>query len=975
MKQIARATLILLAILGSNTATSQVTISSFTPDRGAVGTIVTINGSSFSPIPSENTVTFGGVMATVVSSSSSVITAKVPSGAVYGKLSVEVRCKKAVSSSNFIPLIELTGTISTNTLLISNLQYLLKGTVYVESGVTLTIQPGTTIFGDKSSFSSMLIIMPGGKIEANGTEQEPIVFTSSAPAGFRNPGEWGGVHILGNAFVNQLSRPYFEGQPPFNQFPQFGTTVEEGSDPTTNASESSGTIRYVRIEYAGKEVAPNQPTNGLTLAGVGSGTTVEYVQVSQCKDDGFQFSGGTVNAKYLISFSNLDDDFDSDLGWGGNVQFAVAIRNPTIASENGSNGIESDNQGNSDQIAGVCDGGNNSGCTRGIFSNVSVFGPREVQGRFISSNYRNSIHFRRRSSISVFNSFFAGFRLGFRVDDQPSLDNLTTFSSSKFSNNVLLVPGTVLIGTNTSPADAGFATNLFDGNATSISNYWSTNNSVINNIADNQVYNSLGINPALFWGSQITYHLNPDFVLTLGVAGSNNLNSGSDFSDSRLTNAFFTQTTYRGAFGAVNDWTDNWSNFNPQSTNYQPKSAVKTEVVSFSPSYASSGSDVLINGSNFTSATSVSFGGVPASSFEVLSESTITAKVGLGASGDVSVTTSLGTARLCGFSYVKLPQSIILNSLPPKTFGDPPFKIEATSSSGLPVDFVSSDPSTASIAGNTVTILKAGTVNITASQSGDSNFSAASNVVQLLSIDKADQNITFPEIADKTLGDAPSSFIPPTSTSGLRVMVTPNAKIIINGNQINPASAGKASITASQSGNENYKAASAVIREFCIKPTKPSVSVLLASGNATLTSDASSGNQWFVNGAIISGANNKTYIATAAGAYKVQVTIENCLSEFSNDVPVVITGDLSGGTVSAIQAYPNPASNLLLISGLAKETNKCLVVDVLGRAVEMPLENVGEQHQLKLEGLNEGMYIIRVKQNNSIEQVRLVKNN
>jgi hypothetical protein len=111
-----------------------------------------------------------------------------------------------------------------------------------------------------------------------------------------------------------------------------------------------------------------------------------------------------------------------------------------------------------------------------------------------------------------------------------------------------------------------------------------------------------------------------------------------------------------------------------------------------------------------------------------------------------------------------------------------------------------------------------------------------------------------------------------------------------------------------------------------------------------------------------------------AGTYKVQVNLDDCLSDFSNDVPVVITGDLSGGTVSAIQAYPNPASNLLLISGLAKETNQCLVVDVLGRAIEMPLENVGERHQLNVEGLIEGMYVIRIKQNNSIEQLRLVKN-
>jgi IPT/TIG domain/Secretion system C-terminal sorting domain len=789
--------------VGLGNAIAQVTISNVTPNSGSIGTVVTITGTNFSLVPTENLVKFGGVNATVTASTNFTITTKVPFEARYGKITVETACKKAISLSNFIPIVELRDTIPTNTLLTNDKQYLLKGIVYVANGSILTIQPGTTIFGD-ISMASMLIILPGGKIEANGTELDPIVFTSNSPISSRTPGDWAGLHILGNAFVNQPAKPFLERE---NFLPQFGTTIAQGSNPNTNSNESSGTLRYVRIEYGGRPLSPNNPTNGLTLAGVGSGTTIEYVQVSNCNDDGFQFEGGTVNAKHLISFSNVDDDFDTDFGWGGNVQFALAIRNPNEASQNGSNCIESDNQGTSDPIAGVCDGSTNLGCTRGVFSNVSVFGPREVQTRFISTNYRNSILFRRRTSISVFNSFFSGFRLGFRVDDQPSLDNLTTLSIAKFAYNVLSVPGSTVIGTSTNATDGSFVTNLAGGDATSISNYWLGGNSSINNILSTQVYDNLGINSSLFWGGQTAYPTNPNFALLSGATGSNNLNNGSNFSDPKLTNGFFAPTTYRGAFGS-NDWTDSWSNFIPQNLDYKPKPDQSITIASFSPTSASIGATITITGTNFTSATTVSFGGIPAKSFNIVSETSITAIVASGASGDVSVTSQIGgTGILCG---------------------------------------------------------------------------------------------------------------------------------------------------------------------FCIKPAKPTINVSLVGSTTTLTSSAASGNQWFLNGAVIPTATNSTYNATTAGTYKVQVTIDNCVSDFSNDTPVVITGDLSAIN-STITAYPNPADDHLIIVGLEGETKECIVIDLLGRATTLSLTKQKGAHEASVENFSSGVYLVRVQQSNAVQQIRFVK--
>ncbi len=321
-------------------------------------------------------------------------------------------------------------------------------------------------------------------------------------------------------------------------------------------------------------------------------------------------------------------------------------------------------------------------------------------------------------------------------------------------------------------------------------------------------------------------------------------------------------------------------------------------------------------------------------------------------------------------AITKIDQTITFNALPAKTFGDATFNLTATASSGLSVSYNSSDATIASISGNTVTILKAGTVNITASQAGDATFNAATNVVQQLTINKANQVITFAVIPDKLLSDA-AFTITATSTSGLAVTLTPNPKISISGNQVTIVSAGKASITASQVGNGNYNAATSVIREFCIKPAKPSVTVSLVGSTATLTSSAASGNQWFLNNAVIPTATNSTYNATAAGTYKVQVTIDNCVSDFSNDTPVVITGDLQ--IISSITAYPNPADNRLMIVGLEEETRECKVVDLLGRSTILSLTKQKGGHEASVENFSSGVYLVRVQQLNTIQQIRFVK--
>lgn len=458
----------------------------------------------------------------------------------------------------------LQGSLTSNRTLDAAQQYIIIGQVFVESGVTLTIPAGTILKGDKAT-KGTLIVKPGGKLESLGEANNPVVFTSAQAIGARDRGDWGGVLLLGNAFVNQPAKPTIEGITPTQTF---GSVSVDGATPTTNASENSGTIRYTRIEYAGIELTPNNETNSLTLGGVGNGTTIEYVQVSFGGDDGFEWFGGTVNGKYLVSHSSWDDDFDTDFGWGGNVQFGLAVRNTFFADQSGSNAFESDNQGNGNTIVGICDGTTNTGCTRGVFSNMTILGPRDLNAgpqRPISANFQNAAHLRRRTAISIFNSFFSGFRIGIRLDDQGTLDNLNS-GAGKHAYNVLSVPAATRIGTSTSQSDANFATGLSSGDATTLATYWTNNNNGdFNNLTTTTPFTDIGINPSVYWGGSnaSNYPSNPDFRLTAGVAGANNLTGGANFGDAKVSGAFFTPTAYRGAFSTATDWTDGWSEFQP----------------------------------------------------------------------------------------------------------------------------------------------------------------------------------------------------------------------------------------------------------------------------------------------------------------------------------------------------------------------------------------------------------------------------
>lgn len=239
-----------------------------------------------------------------------------------------------------LPLLLLTGCMGAwnevvvsepilqDTLWTADTTWILDGVIYVEQGIQLTIEPGTTILGNNGS---ALVVTRDAAILARGAADRPIVFTSSQEPGTRAPGDWGGVALLGTAPVNQ-DDARIEGVPPDDTRGNYG-----GDQPFS----SCGTLEWVRIEYAGFEAFQNNELNGLTLGGCGGGTILRNIQVHEALDDGVEFFGGAADAKNLVITGARDDSLDWDQGWQGRIQFLIVQQNPAGAD----NGIEADNDG------------------------------------------------------------------------------------------------------------------------------------------------------------------------------------------------------------------------------------------------------------------------------------------------------------------------------------------------------------------------------------------------------------------------------------------------------------------------------------------------------------------------------------------------------------------------------------------------------------------------------------------------------
>jgi len=420
---------------------------------------------------------------------------------------------------------DITGTRN----LVKDSVYILQGQINVSG--TINIAAGTIIKGDKLT-KGCLIILPGGKINAVGTASQPIVFTSRLDPGLRAAGDWGGLVIVGKAPVNQ-STASVEG---LTREVAYGTSAFA----TRDAADNSGKLQYVRIEFAGIALQPDKEINGLTLCAVGSGTTIDHIQVSYSGDDSYEWFGGNVNAKYLIAFQGLDDEFDTDFGFSGKIQFGVGIRNPRIADVSGSNGFESDNDANGSAFTPV---------TSPVFCNMTLIGPwKTAADKNVNSMFNAGMHIRRNSSLSVFNSVFAGWNTGLLLDATSTYANAV--SGSLAIQNCALIASKVA---------AVKGAGITDQQALDFFNSTAFGNQIIADNATAKISNSF------IDATKTGTAANP--VSMLPEAGSVLL-SGASFTHNKVKDAFFTPTTYIGAFGDT-DWTkESWVNFDPQNTVY-----------------------------------------------------------------------------------------------------------------------------------------------------------------------------------------------------------------------------------------------------------------------------------------------------------------------------------------------------------------------------------------------------------------------
>lgn len=427
----------------------------------------------------------------------------------------------------------LEGRISENRTLKAAYTYKLRGLVYVTNGAILTIEPGTKIVGENGK-NGGLIITRSCKIIADGTAVKPIVFTSEAAVPQR--GDWAGVVILGNAPTNAS----FNGVQGVGEIEGginnsdglglYGTPASQQQNPADN----SGILRYVRIEYAGYAFLPDKEINGLTFGGVGNQTIVDNVQVSYANDDSFEWFGGTVNCTHLISYKTLDDDFDTDNGFSGRVQFGISIRDSSIADISKSEAFESDNDANGSSLLPQ---------TSVVFSNMTVMGPKASLTNVGNSLFLAGAQIRRNSSMSLFNSIIMGYPTGLFIDATKGVPTDNNIPGALQVQNSIIAgcPVPILYSI---AGNSNLPQNI---NTTATITAWFNTAAYGNSILTNNTDAGL-IAPFNY--------SNPDFNPAAGSAAA----GGASFSNPKVATGF-TAVSYKGACAVGDTWWKGWTKF------------------------------------------------------------------------------------------------------------------------------------------------------------------------------------------------------------------------------------------------------------------------------------------------------------------------------------------------------------------------------------------------------------------------------
>ncbi len=394
----------------------------------------------------------------------------------------------------------LEGDITKDSTLSANNTYELRGGVSVVNGVTLTIEAGTKILaGDIGGVYSYLAIEQGAKIMAEGTADNPIIFTSNKTT--PNPGDWGGLIIAGNAPINRGKTATAE----------VANLTYGGNNPTDN----SGILRYVRLEYTGGKINDESEYNGLSLYGVGNGTTLEYIQTFNGNDDGFEFFGGTVNLKYAIATGAGDDSFDWTDGWVGKGQFWIAQQ----TTAGGDKGIEGDNLSSKPDALPF---------SNPTLSNITLIGAEDGDGK------NKGVEFRAGTKVSMYNSIIKAFSgNGIEIDDDQTLINL--------NNNEIIVKNSIIDNINSFDLDHDNVATVDLADFSVFYNYTKE--------GSKEPFNNTG------------KKIPSDFKIT-GYTGSyqyTKANENTENIDPSLIDPFFTPANFVGALKIDDTWNTGWT--------------------------------------------------------------------------------------------------------------------------------------------------------------------------------------------------------------------------------------------------------------------------------------------------------------------------------------------------------------------------------------------------------------------------------
>ncbi len=856
------------------------------------------------------------------------------------------------------PTVTVSSNILANTTWSVGQTILITTPIYVKNNSVLTIQPGVVIRGQKNTTAS-LIITKGSQLIANGTPTAPIVFTTDQAVGLRGVGDWGGIILLGNAINNNSGGiGNIEGLP-------ISADTEHGG---TNDNDNSGSMQFVRIEYCGVVYQPNQEINGLTLGSVGRSTMLDNIQVSYCNDDAFEWFAGTVNAKHLVSYRNVDDDFDTDNGFSGSVQFCLAVRDPQLADNpavSTSEFFESDNNATGSAATPL---------TSGLFSNATCIGALRgaPTSTLIASGHRNRVRIRRNSALKIYNSIFTDQATrGLFIDGSASETNALN-GSLKFKNNILagyaqratesgafgiIVSNTFVIANanDTLLSSSGILTTPYNYNAPDyrpsagsialagasytdaiLTSLTATNNPMpmltVNSgticVGQSFTINPIGINTFTIQGGNAI--VSPSINATYTVIGTNTITGcSSNVTSSLVVNPNPTITVNSGVICAGQTFTINPSGANTYTI--QGGNAVVSP--SSNSSYTVIGTNTVTGCRSQTFATSnLTVNALPA----ITSTPSILLSACQGSTGAITGIVIPGVNTYTWTSGANIVgNSVNLNNQPAGSY-----LLIASNSNGCvnsfgPYSIINPNaPSapTASASANSLCVGQA--ISLFASSSPSTTF-----------------NWTGPNFNSST-----QNPIIPNSTTTMTGIYSVYATLL-------GCSGPATNLTLTVNPNPTITVNSGVIcsgESFTINPTGANT-YTIQGGNAVVSPTATS--SYTVSGTSSSGCKSQSF-ATSNLSVNICLGIENNNENLLN-----------------ILIYPNPTSDNtnLIIDTYNLESLNVNVYDVTGKLVMSPIQNqsllIGEnKFTINTKDLNNGMYFVILTTNKGKETVKLIIN-